>query len=516
VPRLVFFGLGVLSHWDVRLDVVASYVAACGTLTLLLLLARRSRHGLLLAAPISAQVFSLLQYENFMSGYPFGQNLSQLLSTLAIFLLSLPRLSRRAFLGAAVATTAATFSWGAGLAGWYVGLVALLLRRERSRWRLGVWLALTLLSTAAVKAGAAGGFRPIAWKQLVPFFLALLGKAWTPNAFPSVRLVVFLGAAALLGFAALAGWALFRRLWPEMLPWLLLGLSALASAGLISLGRSGDGLDQALASHYVTATYPLVVAGVVLLFAALQDAAEHTRLTALWRALAVAVVVLPVLQAAVVSWRWLPVLRSWAVTIHHNTREIVRGTATDDEIRTSHYPDPWLVRQGVKVMQAHRLSWFHDVLDCEPPSGNVDRLAGGAAVARPVVVDVGTPWKIEGWAVRSRHQGGEVKAVYLFIDGRRIASAELGIPRRDVMAFFRSSRHLRSGWVISVPPSAVLEGSHRLWVAAADYNDGLFILLETDLVGRVPSRLAGEQRELGTAGRQQAPLPAQHALGQPR
>ncbi|MFL6232803.1 MAG: hypothetical protein ACJ76N_06680 [Thermoanaerobaculia bacterium] len=516
VPRLIFFGMGVLSHWDVRLDIVASYLAACGTLTLLLLLAcRGGRQGLLLAAPISAQVFSFQQYENFVSGYPFGQNLSQLLSTLAIFLLSLPRLGRRAFLGAAAATAAATFSWGAGLAGWYVGLVALLLRRERSRWRLGVWLALTLLSTAAVKAGSAGSFRPIDWKHLVPFFLALLGKAWAPSAFPSVDQTIFLGAAALLAFAALAGWVLLRRLWPEMLPWLLLGLSALASAGLISLGRSGEGLDQALASHYVTAAYPLVVACTAILFFVLLATAERARLKSVWRGLALAAAVLPVLQATAVSYRWLPVLRSWAAIIHHNTREIARGTATDEAIRTSHHPDPQVVRQGVEVMRKNRLSWFHEALDGEPPSGNVDRIAGQTADRRPLVIAVDEPWKIEGWAVRSRRQGGEVKAVHLFIDGRRIASAELDLPRSDVMEFFHSSRYLSSGWVISVPAAAVPEGTHRLWVAAADYNDGLFILLETDLVARGrSSRPAGEQRELGAAGGQEAPLPPQHAVGQ--
>jgi hypothetical protein len=351
----------------------------------------------------------------------------------------------------------------------------------------------------------------------VPFFLALLGKAWAPSAFPKVPVVVFLGAAALLAFAVLAGWALLRHLWPEMLPWLLLGLSALASAGLISLGRSGEGLDQALASHYATATYPLVVACVVILSSMLLAAPEHARLKAVWRGLALAAVVLPVLQVVRVSSQWLPVLRSWAVIIHHNTREIARGTATDEAIRTSHHPDPNVVRQGVEVMRKHRLSWFHDVLDGEPPSGNVDRVAGQTADQRPVAIAVGEPWKIEGWAVRSRRQGGEVKAVYLFIDGRRIAAAELDLPRRDVMEFFHSSCYLGSGWVIAVPPSAVPEGSHRLWVAAADYNDGLFTLLETDLVARAPSaRLPGEQRELGTPSRQQAPLPAQHALSQPR
>lgn len=363
LPRLIFFGMGLVSNWDVRVDIIASYLAACGTLTLLLLLlARRGKDGLLLAAPVSAQVFSFLQYENFLSGYPFGQNLSQLLSTLVVYLLTFPSRGRVAFLGAAAAAAGATFSWGAGLATWYVGLVALLLRPAGSRRRLGVWLTLTMLVTIGVKAGVGGSFGPIAWKQVLPFFLALLGQAWTPLASPSVRLTVYLGTASLLLFAALAGWAV-RRLWPGALPWLLLGLSAFASAGLISLGRSGAGLQQALASHYVTATYPLAVVCIVLLFSLFQAAAEHGRYKAVWRGLVLAVVAVPVFQSVAVSAEMLPVLRGWGDIIHRNSRAIARGTATDEAIRTSHHPDPKLVRWGVEVMRANQLSWFHEVCD---------------------------------------------------------------------------------------------------------------------------------------------------------
>jgi hypothetical protein len=216
------------------------------------------------------------------------------------------------------------------------------------------------------------------------------------------------------------------------------------------------------------------------------------------------------------------VLRGWADIIHRNSRAIARGTATDEAIRTSHHPDPKLVRSGVEVMRANGLAWFHEVSDGAPPSGNVDRLAGQTVGLKSLVIEVDKPWKIEGWAVRSRRQGGEVKAVQLFIDGRPIASAELDLPRSDVMDYFGSSRFLYSGWVIAVPPSAVREGIHALRVAAVDYDDGQFTLLETEVVarhspleGERSPRLAGEQHQLGTEKRQQAPLPTQHTVGKP-
>src|SRR6185503_17594186 len=56
LPRMVFYGMGVLSGWDLRLEVVASYLAGGLTLSLLLLMARRDPRLLRwLAIPCAAQ-----------------------------------------------------------------------------------------------------------------------------------------------------------------------------------------------------------------------------------------------------------------------------------------------------------------------------------------------------------------------------------------------------------------------------------------------------------------------------
>jgi hypothetical protein len=502
VPRSIMYVLGVLSRWDVRLDVIASYVAACGTLALLLgLLARRGSRDLWLAAPVSGQVFSFLQCENFLSGYPFGQNLSQLLATLSIVLLTLPRLGTWVFLGAAAATFASTFSWGAGLTGWYVGLVALVMRPDRSRRRIAVWLGLTLLATLAVKVGAGHSFGVIAWKQIPLFFFALLGSAATPVPFPRLDLALALGMVLFPLFAILAVWA-WRRVGFASSPWLLLGLSALASAGLIAIGRSSTGLQQALASHYVTATYPLVVSCLMLavLLAQSSTAGRSPLSSAAGQGLVLAAATVVFLQPLVISYRMLPILRSWAAVIHHNAVDIARGTASDVTIQRSHHPHPSLVRGSIAIMREHQLSWFNEANDEGPPWGRVERVAGQTIDARTFTIPVGEPWTAEGWAVRSREEGGEVKGIYLYVDGRRIAAAQLDLPRSDVEEYFGSPRFLDSGWSLSIPADAVPEGIHHLWLVAADYNDGLFTLLEGRLVARRAAAAGEPARASGGAG----------------
>lgn len=485
LPRLVFFGVGGLSGWNVHLEVVLSYLAACGTLALLLaMLGRHGRRGWLLALPVSAQVFSFLQYENFLSGYPFGQNLSQFLVTLAVFLISGPQVGRGTLFGAGAASAAATLSWGAGLSAWYVGLAGLLLRRPR-RWRhVGAWFGCTLAMTTLVKLAAGGSFGVVAWSRVLPFFLALLGKAWSPWGTPSFELAVALGAGALLLFTLLAAWSLHRA-YERELSWILLGLSAFASAGLVSFGRSEAGLAQALASHYVTATYPLVIACMTLGFLLLFRLADLRRNLRPWLvALALGGAGLAVVQAGAVSWELLPVLRGWSAIIDHNSLEIVRGTATDTQIQASHHPTPELVRAGTEVLRDHRLAWFRCLMDGVAPAGNVDRLAGATPQGQTLIVATGASWTVEGWAVRSRSEGGPIRGVHLLVDGRRIASAVLDLPRSDVAQFFASQRFLHSGWVISVPADAMSPGRHYVTVVAADFNDGLYPLLEAEVVAR--------------------------------
>jgi hypothetical protein len=75
-----------------------------------------------------------------------------------------------------------------------------------------------------------------------------------------------------------------------------------------------------------------------------------------------------------------------------------------------------------------------------------------------------------------------VRAVELYVDGRRCAApTTLALARADVAEYFHSAAFLASGWAIAVPAGAVGPGTHRLWVAAADFDHGLVPLLEADL-----------------------------------
>lgn len=369
LPRCIFFGLGLLTHWNVRAEVLLSYVLALGTAATLLLMLRDSGEELLLlmAVPAVALVFSLNQFENYLSGYPMGQVLSQLAVTVTVFALTRPRILARHVAAGAVAAAVATFSWGAGLVSWPIGILALAIRPESRRRLLLPWCVLTLLCALAVKkgAGAAGQLSLQAFLDFdAPFFLALLGRPMAYRAFPDYAAASGIGFLLVLGFVLVLERTLWSRHWLLGLRWGLLGLSSLGAAVLVTLARFRAGPGQALASHYSTAAYPLVLALLVLAGHALlawRGAARSGLQRATAVLLAVALLVLPLAVVYTQSKETFLVLWGWEQSSRGHDKKLLAGTITDGEIQSSLHPDVALVRRGIALLRAHRLAVFADL-----------------------------------------------------------------------------------------------------------------------------------------------------------
>src|SRR6185295_3298409 len=324
LPRFIFYGLGLLTHWNLHAETMLCYLSAAGILLVLLRMLWETRPRLLvLAAPVAAYVFSLAQYNNLLYGYPFGQWLGQLAATVAIYLLTRPAGSRRAFAGA--------------------------------------------VALARVGAGTIG-VTAVHRRVIGPFFLVVLGHPLEIGIVPTIPRSAALGGILLVAFLALV----FAR-WrgnpedPLLLRWGGVGLLAICSALLIAAGRSSTGLQQSLVPHYVTAATPLVLAVLVLAFDRLERAASAAAGAGTARRLvrpvlaglaAAALLVAALVQPTLSGVRILPTLRTWMeISLAHDVR-IAQGLATDAEIRETHFPVPAYVRSALETLRANRLAWY--------------------------------------------------------------------------------------------------------------------------------------------------------------
>ena len=263
-PKLVMFGLGLLTRGDAVANMYFSQLLLAAILATYVIAFRRQFPGgwaTWLMAPMAFLVFSWRQTENMLWGFQVGF-VMVMAAALAAFL-CLSRLSNQRygpmFVGAVAAATVAAFSSIHGLLVWPVGLGQLFVV-SLSR-RLKVMLATVWAGIAAIEwlAFFQGWEKPPshpAWGFAWEFLPTLVGGAlW------SSRRLAFAGGIVLLLAAAGAVVLVFAcRQWAAQSFWLATMAFALATLGAITMGRCGYGVDYALASRYATFSIPIVIA----------------------------------------------------------------------------------------------------------------------------------------------------------------------------------------------------------------------------------------------------------------
>lgn len=274
-PRLVMLLLAAPAGWDVRQEMVASFVTVCAGAGLLYLLLRQNAR---LAPPPrmaawAAAVFLLFSpggYENFLNARHFGNFIPgvALLCALAVNL-SRRSLAAKTGLNAGLAFIA-TYSMPHGLFLWLFAWPLASPEPDESRrpwlWR-AIYLGAALLSivgyfwTYQHPTGTPAFVSPLTHPGLLFHYLAL----WCGGLFfLSATNPLLRGLVVLALFLGLAGAAICKTLrdrnWRDAYPWLALGFFTLLSGLTAAAGRLGFGLPQALDQRYTSYTVLLYVA----------------------------------------------------------------------------------------------------------------------------------------------------------------------------------------------------------------------------------------------------------------
>jgi hypothetical protein len=292
-PRLIFFYLAKLTGWNVKYEMGAILVIACGILVVVALFARRSGIGPPAVALAALLLFSPVQWWNWLFGIQVVVFLPLLMLVLALFVATGPRPLRFRIAIAAVCCLIATYSYANGMLTWFLVAPALFARREdRTARAAGSWI---VMAGAAIALYFVGYHRPSNSPSMLPalgrpfdvarFVLAFIGHplAWSD----ALWLNAILGALACGLFVFLA-----MRAGRAGLPWTILAFYSLASAGVAALGRIGMGEELAVEPRYTTFAIGLWIALVML--------AAMTKM----RGRAAAAILLLVLHGAAIHAAW--------------------------------------------------------------------------------------------------------------------------------------------------------------------------------------------------------------------
>ncbi|HEX9161559.1 MAG TPA: hypothetical protein VF980_07605 [Thermoanaerobaculia bacterium] len=271
-PRLIFFYLAKLTHWNVRYEMGLAWLMACGIAGGVWLLARRSIADRTIAIAATAVavllVFSPVQWWNWLYGIQIVVFFPML--TLVVALLAVQgamTLPQRAVV-AAICCFVATYSYANGMILWLLVLPALLARREDRKPAVIIpWIVAAAISIGLYFVGYQ---KPVVSPPMTSPFARPVDIASFVAAFIGHPLASTdsLPANALLGALALAMFVLLAfRAGRAGLPWVLIGAYSIVSAATTAVGRLGLGPQTAVEPRYTTFAISIWIS--IVMFAAI-------------------------------------------------------------------------------------------------------------------------------------------------------------------------------------------------------------------------------------------------------
>ncbi|MGB3512317.1 MAG: hypothetical protein WBA93_24380 [Microcoleaceae cyanobacterium] len=288
-PRLIFLGLAYLTNWDVRYEMLGTFLLACLVSVNIYRLNRltvntKTTPGLLIAFLANLLIFSAIQYDNWFWGIQLVVFMPIACITTAI-LVAYSRFSiTMKFLISLVLCIISTFSYSNGMLAWIIVLPVLVLAPLKScsdlfkqKWLCFGWVTAFIASITiyfydysqpAQSPGITPAFLNPA--QTLQFFLAFLGSPLgSGNQIFPLTHSIFIGGVEIAIFFCLCLYLLRHiqdyALLNRIIGWVMIGIYSIISALITSVGRVGLGLETSLHSKYTTFSLYLIVAIIHLL-----------------------------------------------------------------------------------------------------------------------------------------------------------------------------------------------------------------------------------------------------------
>lgn len=379
-PRLLMIGLARLSGYNILGELIANIVLATVILVLGSWQFFRARKVLGLGGfPWVIPVFSLLVYslnqgENWLWGWQIQifLNAAAVVGGFCLLGGAGKRFRWGRFWGAMVAGVVAVFSFANGLVFWVVALAALARQefdtRKQKRLGAGTWAAaivgLFALYFYRFRLDSPSGkpwfyflAHPLIYARYVFQYMGATIINYETGAlvFGLVGLLFFGGMSFLL-------WRRARGTFQALHLFFLLGLYALGCAMLTGIGRAGFGPVQAMSYRYVTFSSLLWMANFVYLFLLFQLSRQKLK-KRIGRALIQSSLFLFVFLLLFGIGRTSYRVGHRVFVTHHQRlfpvyQEIRQKSEPSNELLLRLYVDADYVREGMRILQKHRLSVF--------------------------------------------------------------------------------------------------------------------------------------------------------------
>jgi len=367
VAIALMLALARLTRWNTNWEIVVTVLLTTSIFAAFAAFVRRAwrSHGgapLWLLPAISLLVFSPVQWENLMWGFPMHIIMCALATLLAADSVAFLGVRQRGLGRALVCAVWATYSFASGLLLWPVLAVGIaVVGGPRRRSRLVLWAAAAAITYATYfydyhrppQPSMLGNFASLhAIRIFGTYALTYLGS---PIAGFDPRIAAAAGAVGLAAFAALAVRLRHLREDPAYLFPILVGLQTLVTALVSAMGRAWMGADQALASRYTTLSIPMWCALACLSVLWRSAAPADLRGRAL-TAVTVSLLVATLASAFATERDGVHIVAGRSETLRFARRGLITGRS--DALLGLLYPNVPVLRERRATLMRLRLSVF--------------------------------------------------------------------------------------------------------------------------------------------------------------
>ena len=287
-PKLIFIGLASLTRWDVRYEMLVTFLFACIISFNIyrlnnLLLAGGIFKILCVTALINLLIFSPVQYENWLWGIQMIVFIPILCITFS-FVFAYSRINVTVKLIACIClSTVSTFSYANGMLCWVIVSPVLAFKNWqellKKKWLINTWIGGFLLNIGIYfwNYRKPSYHPPFSYALLHPlatleYFFSFLGA---PFCVGKQDMAKFIGALLVIIFTAICAYLWkFRKdyiLWNRMLCWIMMGMYTISSALITTFGRVGFGIEQSFSPRYTTFSMYLAISLIPLVIIVIDD-----------------------------------------------------------------------------------------------------------------------------------------------------------------------------------------------------------------------------------------------------
>ena len=492
-PNLLFLALAKLTNWNIRAEMLATFVLACLVSLSIYCLSRitlKSNWGHSVCFLFAnLLIFHPIQQENWLWGFQVINfvPIAAITISLSFIFSSVPWSIK--LLASSIVSIIATFSFSNGFLCWIIIFPAIVSKSIQDKVNkirvVFIWLAIATLSMTFHLYNyhriprMIGSGEILSPASIVKYYLTLLGAPLFPHSVSSSQII---GGGILVAFAGFCLYAWQQRkniqLLNRFLPWLSIGFYVLLSVGLITFGRIGLGISTSLSSRYITSTSYLLIALIYLFGISVSHSRKNIALrtiafllTGLFLVTYIDNFNLGIKLAA----------RSHYTRIYGKACLLTVDLIGDEECISQHiYPLPDNVATPVQKLKdfytigllspkiVDRINWQNEgqLIDEKTKYGKLKRFAAA---------EDGT-FIASGWvfALSSQPSLDAVILAYQLPNRPRtaFAIANLNVENEDRWGLLLNSRHVKLDWQESLTAKELPPPQSQITAWAFDTNDG--------------------------------------------